>query len=349
MKKYLITGGAGFIGSNYLHLVVNQYQDRQFYCMDNFTYAGNFKNIEGLMDKENFSLIVADISDKPTVDRFFEDLRFDVVINFAAESHVDRSISDASLFLKTNIIGTYNLLEASRRFGCSKFHQVSTDEVYGELELDRPDLKFTEINKLSPSSPYSASKTSADLFVMAYYRTYKLPITISRCSNNYGPYQFPEKLIPLMTLCAINGQKLPVDGNGLNVRDWIHVYDHCTAIDIILDKGSIGEIYNIGGNEELNNISVVKKILNYLRKGYDLIEYVEDRKGHDLRYAIDSSKIESLGWVRQYNFEFGLSETIEWYKKNHDWISNVSAKYDMPYGRLISSSDIIGISNKLYT
>jgi len=333
--NYLITGGAGFIGSNFLYYMLEKYPNDNFYCMDNFTYAGNYKTIENLLEKENFSLIVADIADRNIVDKYFAEHRFDVVVNFAAESHVDRSISDASLFLKTNIIGTYVLLEAARTYGCKRFHQVSTDEVYGDLPINEPELKFHEEYPLNPSSPYSASKTSADLLVMSYYKTFGLNVTISRCSNNYGPYQYPEKLIPLMIQNALIEVSLPVYGDGLNVRDWIHVFDHCTAIEHILTNGVVGEIYNIGGNEERNNIYVVKKILDILEKEYTLIKHVEDRKGHDLRYAIDSSKLEGLGWNRLYTFDKGLLSTINWYQSNQDWVKSLNNKVELPYGKLL--------------
>jgi dTDP-glucose 4,6-dehydratase len=338
--KYLVTGGAGFIGSNFLYYMTEKYPTDEFYCLDSFTYAGNYKTIESLMKRMNFTLIVGDVSDCELVDKYFKQYQFDIVLNFAAESHVDRSISNATLFLKTNIYGTYCLLEAAKKYGCIRFHQVSTDEVYGDLPLDRPDLRFDEQHKLNPSSPYSSSKTSADLIALSYYKTYGLPVTISRCSNNYGPYQYPEKLIPLMILNAIQKKPLPVYGNGLNVRDWIHVRDHCSAIDVILKQGLTGEIYNVGGNEEHSNISVVKAILNMTSVNDSLIIYVEDRKGHDLRYAIDSSKIESLGWKRKYRFDNGLKATIDWYKQNQDWIDSLEDHNPLAYGSVLRGNDM---------
>ena len=315
--------------------MIEKYPTDEFYCLDIFTYAGNFKTIENLMNHKNFTLIVGDISDSELVDKHFKEYQFDIVVNFAAESHVDRSISDASLFLKTNILGAFTLLEAARKYGCLRFHQVSTDEVYGDLPLDRPFLKFDERYKLNPSSPYSSSKTSADLIAMSYFKTYGLPVTISRCSNNYGPYQYPEKLIPLMILNALSNKALPVYGNGLNVRDWIHVLDHCSAIDVILKQGLIGEVYNVGGNEEHSNISVVKEILSFTGKDNSLINYVEDRKGHDLRYAIDSTKIEQLGWKRKYKFDAGLKATINWYVDNYEWIDSLKNDFQLSYGSVV--------------
>lgn len=333
--KYLVTGGAGFIGSNFLYYMSEKYPEDDFFCLDSFTYAGNFKTIENLMKQKNFTLIVGDITDNDLLEKSFKQFQFDIVVNFAAESHVDRSISDATLFLKTNILGTYCLLEAARKYGCNRFHQVSTDEVYGDLPLDRPDLKFDELHKLNPSSPYSSSKTSADLIAMSYYKTYGLPVTISRCSNNYGPYQYPEKLIPLMISNTFLNKPLPVYGNGLNVRDWIHVLDHCSAIEVILKQGIIGEVYNVGGNEEHSNIAVVKAIIDMTCKNVSLITFVEDRKGHDLRYAIDSKKIESLGWKRKYQFDNGLKATINWYKQNQDWIDSLDDDNSLTYGSIL--------------
>lgn len=336
--KYLVTGGAGFIGSNFLYYMIEKHPKDDFFCLDSFTYAGNYKTVENLLNHDNFTLIVGDISDYELVDKYFEQFRFDVVVNFAAESHVDRSISDASLFLKTNILGTFSLLNAARKYDCKRFHQVSTDEVYGDLPLDRPDLRFDEQHKLNPSSPYSSSKTSADLIALSYFKTFGVPVTISRCSNNYGPYQYPEKLIPLMILNALNNKSLPVYGNGLNVRDWIHVLDHCSAIDVILKQGIIGEIYNVGGNEEHSNISVVKEIINLTAKNFSLITYVEDREGHDLRYAVDSTKIEQLGWKRVYKFMDGLKTTIDWYMKNKEWIESLSKDHQLTYGSILRRS-----------
>ena len=331
--KYLITGGAGFIGSNYLQYVVNKYPEDEFVCLDALTYAGNYNNIKMLEDKPNYKFVHGDITDKELVDKLFADEKFDVVINFAAESHVDNSIKNPSVFLTTNIIGTQVLMDASLKYGIKRYHQVSTDEVYGDLPLDRPDLLFREDTPIKTSSPYSSSKAGADLLVGAYYRTFGLPATISRCSNNYGPYQFPEKLIPLMVSKAVKGEKLPVYGTGENVRDWIHVHDHNVGVDMIVRNGKVGEVYNLGGHSERTNLTIVKTILKQLGKSEDLITFVEDRKGHDLRYAIDSTKAEKeLGWNRTYTFEDGIKETIDWYVNNQDWIDNIlSGEYKNAY------------------
>jgi len=316
----LVTGGAGFIGSNFIRYMFEKHPDYRIVCLDKLTYAGNIRNLEEFLGKANFRFVRGDIADRELVYKLFEEEKFDIVINFAAESHVDRSIKEPEVFLKTNVLGTQVLLDASRDFGVKRFHQVSTDEVYGDLPLDRPDLKFKETDNLRPSSPYSASKAAADLLVLAYHRTYKVPVSVSRCSNNYGPYQFPEKLIPLMIINALNDKELPVYGTGQNVRDWIHVMDHCEAIDLVVHKGREGEIYNIGGNCEKPNIQVVKTIVKELGKPESLIRFVTDRPGHDLRYAIDSSKIEKeLGWKPKVKFEEGIRETIEWYVKNERW------------------------------
>ena len=324
--KFLITGGAGFIGSNYLHYVTDKYKDDYFVCLDALTYAGNYNNIKDLEKKDNYKFVKGNITDRKFVDKLFEEEKFDVVVNFAAESHVDNSIKNPEIFLITNIIGTEVLMDACLKYGIKRYHQVSTDEVYGDLPLDRPDLLFKETTPIHTSSPYSTSKASADLLVMAYYRTYKLPVTISRCSNNYGPYQFPEKLIPLTIMKALNNEKIPVYGTGENVRDWIHVHDHNVGVDLIVRNGRVGEIYNLGGHSEKPNIEIVKTILNQMGKGEDLITYVADRKGHDLRYAIDSSKVEKeLGWSRDYNFENGMKETIDWYLNNQDWINDIKS------------------------
>ncbi|EQF29170.1 dTDP-glucose 4,6-dehydratase [Clostridioides difficile CD160] len=320
MKKILITGGAGFIGSNFVHYVLNKYVDYFIVNLDLLTYAGNLETLREIQDNPNYRFVKGDISDREQVYKLFEEEKFDMVINFAAESHVDRSVRNPELFIQTNIMGTQVLLDASVKYGVKRYHQISTDEVYGDLPIDRKDLFFTEKSTVNPSSPYAASKTSADLLVNSYYRTYGLPITISRCSNNYGPYHFPEKLIPLMILNALEDKNLPVYGNGTNVRDWLHVYDHCTAIDLIIHKGNIGEIYNIGGHNERSNIEVVKIILNLLGKSEDLISYVNDRPGHDLRYAIDPSKIENeLGWKAKYDFDLGIRETVKWYVEHEYW------------------------------
>lgn len=331
--KFLITGGAGFIGSNYLHYVVNKYDDDKFVCIDALTYAGNYNNIKELENKENFKFVHGDITDRNLIYKLFEDEKFDIVINFAAESHVDNSIKNPEIFLKTNILGTSVLLDACRKYGIKRYHQVSTDEVYGDLPLDRPDLKFTEDTPIHTSSPYSSSKAGADLLVMAYHRTYGLPVTISRCSNNYGPYQFPEKLIPLVISKALNNEKIPVYGTGKNVRDWIHVIDHNIGVDLIVREGRDGEVYNLGGHSERSNLDVVKAILKQMGKDESLIEFVSDRKGHDLRYAIDSSKSEKeLGWKLTRNFEDGLKETVDWYLNNQDWINDIkSGKYREAY------------------
>ena len=331
--KFLVTGGAGFIGSNYMHYVVNKYPSDYFVCLDALTYAGNYNNIKDLETKDNYKFVHGDITDKDFVEKLFDEENFDIVINFAAESHVDNSIKNPRLFLMTNIIGTQTLMDAARRHDIKRFHQVSTDEVYGDLPLDRPDLLFKEDTPLHTSSPYSSSKASADLLVMAYYRTYGLPVTISRCSNNYGPYQFPEKLIPVVISKALNDEKIPVYGKGENVRDWIHVIDHNIGVDLIVRNGKVGEVYNLGGHSERTNLEVVKTILKQLGKSEDLIEYVTDRPGHDLRYAIDSTKVEKeLGWNRTYTFESGIKETIDWYVNNTDWIENIkSGEYKNAY------------------
>ncbi len=327
--KFLITGGAGFIGSNYLHYVVNKYPHDYFVCLDALTYAGNYNNIKDLENKDNYKFVKGDIRDNDFIDQLFKEEKFDYVINFAAESHVDNSIKNPNIFADTNILGTMTLLNASKKYLVKRFHQISTDEVYGDLPLNRPDLLFKEETPLHTSSPYSASKAGADLQVLAYARTYKIPITISRCSNNYGPYQFPEKLIPVVISKALNDEPIPVYGNGENVRDWIHVHDHNVAVDLIVRKGRDGEVYNIGGHSEISNLEVVKTILKELGKSESLIEFVKDRPGHDLRYAIDSSKIEKeLGWQRTYNFQEGIKQTIKWYIDNQDWINDIkTGKY----------------------
>jgi dTDP-glucose 4,6-dehydratase len=323
--KYLITGGAGFIGANYVRGKVNEKRN-DIVCLDLLTYAGNMDNLDGVVGKDNFTFVRGDINDRSFINDLFRKERFDRVVHFAAESHVDRSIEDPSSFLRTNVLGTQNLLDASREFGVDRFHQVSTDEVYGDLPLDRPDLKFTEESPIKPSSPYSASKASADLLCHAYYRTFGLPITISRCSNNYGPYQFPEKLIPRMIVLALKDQELPVYGKGENVRDWLHVSDHCSAIDAILARGKAGEVYNIGGNCERRNIDIVKLILKQVGKGEVLISFVRDRKGHDLRYAIDNGKItRELGWSPSVTFEKGMKDTVDWYLRNETWLNRIES------------------------
>jgi dTDP-glucose 4,6-dehydratase len=316
--KLIITGGAGFIGGNFVHFCVKNRPNDEIIVLDALTYAGNLETLEAVKDKIRF--VKGDITDRTCVDKLFVEVKPDVVVNFAAESHVDRSIENPGVFLQTNIIGTQVLMDACRKYEVRRFHQVSTDEVYGDLPLDRPDLLFTENTPLHTSSPYSASKASADLLALAYYRTYQLPVTISRCSNNYGPYHFPEKLIPLMIANALNDKPLPVYGKGENVRDWLYVEDHCRAIDLILQSGRIGEVYNIGGHNEMRNIDIVKLILKELDKPESLITYVTDRAGHDLRYAIDPTKIyRKLGWLPETKFADGLKKTVQWYLDNRKW------------------------------
>ena len=325
--QILITGGAGFIGSNFIFYMLKKHPDYRIICLDKLTYAGNLSTLKSVSRHPNFCFVKADICDSEEVDRIFSGKRPDIVVNFAAESHVDRSIDNPGLFLKTNITGTQVLMDACRKYGIRRFHQISTDEVYGDLPSDRPDLFFTENTPLHPSSPYSASKAGADLLVLSYYRTYGLPVTISRCSNNYGPYQFPEKLIPLMIIHALNDQPLPVYGQGVNVRDWLYVEDHCKAIDLIIHNGKIGELYNIGGHNEMRNIDIVRLICRKLGKPESLITYVADRKGHDLRYAIDPSKINAeLGWQPETRFEDGIGKTIQWYLDNRNWWEPISTK-----------------------
>ncbi len=322
--KILVTGGAGFIGGNFVHYMVNKYPEDMIVNLDLLTYAGNLETLKPVEDKPNYKFYKGDIADKDFIMDLFEKEKFDVVINFAAESHVDRSITNPELFVHSNVLGTVTLLDASRKFGVKRYHQVSTDEVYGDLPLDRPDLFFTEETPLHTSSPYSSSKASADLFVMAYHRTFGLPVTISRCSNNYGPYQFPEKLIPLMISRALADEELPVYGKGENVRDWLHVLDHCTAIDLIVRNGRVGEVYNVGGHNERTNLEVVKTVLRALDKPESLIKYVTDRPGHDRRYAIDPKKLETeLGWKPQYTFDTGIVQTIQWYLDNKEWWQNI--------------------------
>ena len=316
--KVLVTGGAGFIGGNFVHHMVNKYPDYQIVNLDLLTYAGNLETLKPVEDKPNYKFVKGDIADEAFIMDLFEKEKFDVVVNFAAESHVDRSIEDPGIFVQTNVMGTRVLLDASRKFGVKRYHQVSTDEVYGDLPLDRPDLFFTE------NTPIHTSKASADLFVLAYHRTFGTPVTVSRCSNNYGPYHFPEKLIPLMISRALADEELPVYGNGENVRDWLHVSDHCEAIDLIIHKGKVGEVYNIGGHNERTNLQVVQTILKALDKPESLIKYVKDRPGHDRRYAIDPTKIETeLGWKPKYNFDTGIAQTIQWYLDNEDWWKHI--------------------------
>jgi len=320
----IVTGGAGFIGSNFIFHMLETHPDYRIVCLDKLTYAGNLSTLLPVMNKPDFRFVKADICDREAVYKLFAEEKPDIVVNFAAESHVDRSIESPEVFLHTNILGTQILMDACRKYGIKRYHQVSTDEVYGDLPLDRPDLFFTEESPIRTSSPYSASKAAADLLVMAYHRTYGLPVTISRCSNNYGPYQFPEKLIPLMIANAFADKPLPVFGNGLHVRDWLYVGDHCRAIDLIIHSGRVGEVYNVGGHNEMKNIDIIRLICRELGKPESLITYVEDRKGHDLRYAIDPAKIHNdLGWLPETKFSEGIIKTIRWYIGNREWWENI--------------------------
>jgi len=334
--KIIVTGGAGFIGGNFIHYMMKNYPEYQIICLDALTYAGNMATLAPVMDKENFTFVKGDIADRTFVYQLFEESQPDMVVNFAAESHVDRSIVDPGIFLQTNIIGTGVLLDACRKFGIQRFHQVSTDEVYGDLPLDRPELFFTEDTPLHTSSPYSASKASADLLTQSYYRTFQVPVTISRCSNNYGPYHFPEKLIPLMIANALNNKPLPVYGKGENVRDWLYVEDHCRAIERIIHDGKVGDVYNIGGHNERTNLEVVRTIIRELGKSEDLIRYVTDRPGHDRRYAIDPTKIKNeLGWEPTTSFDEGIKKTIRWYLDNKSWWENIiSGEYQHYYEKM---------------
>lgn len=337
--KILVTGGAGFIGSNFIYYMLKKYPEYKIVCIDSLTYAGNLETLEEANKNPNFKFVKGDITDRKLVFELFEEEKFDVVVNFAAESHVDRSIDSPEIFLKTNIMGTQVLMDASREFNVGRYHQVSTDEVYGDLPLDRPDLFFTETTPIHTSSPYSASKAAADLLVQAYHRTYNLPATITRCSNNYGPYHFPEKLIPLMIANALADKPLPVYGEGLNVRDWLYVEDHCSAIDKVIHKGREGEVYNIGGHNEKTNIEVVRLILKELNKSEELITYVADRKGHDMRYAIDPTKIHNeLGWLPETKFEDGIKKTVKWYLENRPWWENIiNGEYQKYYEKMYSN------------
>jgi dTDP-glucose 4,6-dehydratase len=338
----LVTGGAGFIGSNFIFYMLDQHPDYRIVCLDALTYAGNLKTLEPVMKNDNFRFVKGDIRDRKFIFDLFAEEDFDMVVNFAAESHVDRSIEDPGVFLETNIMGTQILMDACREYGIERFHQVSTDEVYGDLPLDKPELMFTEDTSIKTSSPYSASKASADLLVEAYYRTFGLSVSISRCSNNYGPYQFPEKLIPLMISKALAEEELPVYGKGENVRDWLYVEDHCRAIDLILHKGQEGEVYNIGGHNERSNLEVVKTILKELDKSESLITFVKDRAGHDLRYAIDPSKISNeLGWEPTILFDEGIKKTIDWYLDNKEWWENIiSGDYKDYYERMYKDKQV---------
>lgn len=335
----IITGGAGFIGSNFVFHMLREHPQDRVICLDKLTYAGNLSTLAPVMGQDNFRFVKADICDRGAVYSLFEEEHPDVVVNFAAESHVDRSIENPAIFLETNIMGTAVLMDACRKYGIQRYHQVSTDEVYGDLPLDRPDLFFTETTPIHTSSPYSSSKASADLLVLAYHRTYGLPVTISRCSNNYGPYHFPEKLIPLMIINALHDKPLPVYGDGLNVRDWLYVEDHCRAIDLILQKGRVGEVYNVGGHNEMKNIDIVKLICKALGKPESLIHHVTDRKGHDRRYAIDPTKIhEELGWLPETKFADGIKKTIQWYLEHEDWWQPIiSGEYQQYYQKMYGS------------
>ena len=332
----IVTGGAGFIGSNFIFYMLDRYPEYRIICLDCLTYAGNLSTLSSIMDKPNFRFVKNDITDRNAVYKLFEEEPPDIVVNFAAESHVDRSIDNPQIFLETNILGTSILMDACRKYGIKRYHQVSTDEVYGDLPLDRPALFFTENTPICRSSPYSASKAAADLLVLAYYRTYGIPVTISRCSNNYGPYHFPEKLIPLMIVNALNDKPLPVYGNGENVRDWLYVKDHCRAIDLIIHKGQVGEVYNVGGHNELKNIDIVRTICKELGKEESLISFVPDRKGHDMRYAIDPTKIHTeLGWIPETNFQDGIHKTIQWYLDNREWWETIiSGEYQNYYEKM---------------
>lgn len=339
MKKILVTGGAGFIGSNFVYYMLNKHEDYQIICVDCLTYAGNLSTLENALKNPRFKFYKTNICDRKGIYEIFETERPDIVVNFAAESHVDRSIDNPEIFLQTNILGTQVMMDACRKYGISRYHQVSTDEVYGDLPLDRPDLFFTETTPIHTSSPYSASKASADLLVLAYHRTYGLNVTISRCSNNYGPYHFPEKLIPLMIANCLNDKPLPVYGEGLNVRDWLYVEDHCKAIDLIIHNGRTGEVYNVGGHNEMKNIDIVKLICDYLGKPYSLITHVTDRKGHDMRYAIDPTKIHNeLGWQPETKFKDGIKKTIDWYLNNREWWETIiSGEYRNYYDKMYSN------------
>ncbi len=335
----LVTGGAGFIGSNFIYHILDKYPSYNVLCVDCLTYAGNMSTLADAMKNPNFKFFKTNICDRKSIYEIFESEKPDIVVNFAAESHVDRSIEDPEVFLQTNILGTQVLMDACRKYGITRYHQVSTDEVYGDLPLDRPDIFFTEDTPIHTSSPYSASKAAADLLVQAYHRTFGLPITISRCSNNYGPYHFPEKLIPLMIANALNDKPLPVYGEGLNVRDWLYVEDHCKAIDLIIHNGKVGEVYNIGGHNEMRNIDIVKLICKHLDKPESLITYVTDRKGHDMRYAIDPTKINNdLGWMPETKFADGLKKTIEWYLDNKEWWQTIiSGEYQNYYEKMYAN------------
>ena len=335
----VVTGGAGFIGSNFIYHMLEKYPDYRIICVDCLTYAGNMSTLKTALDNPAFKFLKINITDRQAVYSIFEEEKPDIIVNFAAESHVDRSIENPEIFLDTNIKGTAVLMDACRKYGIKRYHQVSTDEVYGDLPLDRPDLFFTEDTPIHTSSPYSSSKASADLLVMAYHRTYGLPVTISRCSNNYGPFHCPEKLIPLMIINALADKPLPVYGEGLNVRDWLYVKDHCKAIDLIIHKGRDGEVYNVGGHNEMRNIDIVKLICKELGKPESLITHVADRKGHDMRYAIDPAKIHNeLGWLPETTFSDGIRMTIQWYLDNREWWEEIiSGEYQNYYDRMYNN------------
>lgn len=335
-KTIIVTGGAGFIGSNFVYHMLGKYPEYRIVCVDCLTYAGNLSTLKAALENPNFKFCKINICDRDAIYKLFEEEHPDIVVNFAAESHVDRSIENPEIFLDTNIKGTAVMMDACRKYGIERYHQVSTDEVYGDLPLDRPDLFFTEETPIHTSSPYSSSKAGADLLVLAYHRTYGLPVTISRCSNNYGPYHFPEKLIPLMIANALADKPLPVYGEGLNVRDWLYVEDHCKAIDLIIHNGRVGEVYNIGGHNEMKNIDIVKIICKELGKPESLITYVEDRKGHDMRYAIDPTKIHNeLGWLPETMFKDGIKKTIQWYLDNKEWWETIiSGEYQNYYEKM---------------
>ncbi len=332
----LVTGGAGFIGANFIYYIMNEYPSERVVCVDCLTYAGNLSTLKAALRRENFAFYKADICDRTAIYTIFETERPDIVVNFAAESHVDRSIESPEVFLRTNILGTQVMMDACRMYGIRRYHQVSTDEVYGDLPLDRPDMLFTEDTPIRTSSPYSASKASADLLVGAYFRTFGLPATVSRCSNNYGPYQFPEKLIPLMIANALSNKPMPVYGKGENIRDWLYVGDHCRAIDLIIRHGKAGQVYNIGGRNEMRNIDIVKLICQKLNKPESLIAYVADRKGHDMRYAINPEKIHrELGWLPETDFADGIEKTILWYLQNREWWETIlSGEYRHYYEKM---------------
>lgn len=337
----LVTGGAGFIGSNFIYYQLENHPEDRIICLDALTYAGNLETLRDALSNAKFRFIKGDIADRECVNRLFEEEKPDIVVNFAAESHVDRSIESPEVFLRTNVMGTQVLMDACRKYGIVRYHQVSTDEVYGDLPLNRPDLFFHEDTSIHTSSPYSASKASADLLVLAYFRTFKLPVSITRCSNNYGPYHFPEKLIPLIITKALADQPLPVYGKGENIRDWLYVGDHCSAIDLVIRKGRAGEVYNVGGHNERTNLDVVKTILHVLGKPESLIHFVIDRPGHDMRYAIDPSKIHAeLGWLPATGFDEGIRQTVDWYLNHKSWWENIlKGEYQSYYQRMYGNRD----------